>query len=320
MRTVVTMTMNPTVDKNVSVDHVVIERKLRCSEPSYEPGGGGINVSRAMGRLGGESLAIYPVGGVIGQMLEDLLDEQGLEHWPIEIEGLTRENLTVFEESSERQFRFGMPGPTLKEGEWQQCFDALWSVDPTPDYVVASGSLPPGVPDDLYGRIARRAQEEGCKLIVDTSGAALCAAAEEGVYLLKPNMRELGHLAGREIENEDEQVSVAQEIVGRGQARSIVVSLGAGGALLVWDQGTLRLRAPTVPIRSKIGAGDSMVAGIVLALAREWDLVDAVRFGVAAGAAAVMTPGTELCRREDTERLYGRIAPSAQAETEGVVG
>lgn len=312
--------MNPTVDKNAGVEHVVAERKLRCRPPKLEPGGGGINVSRAMAKLGCESLAIYPAGGAIGRMLEELLHERGLEHWPIQIEGMTRENLTVLEKASDRQFRFGMPGPTLLEGEWQRCLDALSSVDPTPDYVVASGSLPPGVPEDFYGRVARRAGELGCQLIVDTSEEPLRAAAEAGVYLLKPNMRELGQLAGRAIEDEAEQVAVAREIVHQGQAQVVVVSLGAGGALLVSDGQAVHLRTPTVPIRSKIGAGDSMVAGITLGLTRGWGLANAVRLGVAAGAAAVMTPGTELCRRADTERLYERITAGVQGAPQSFVG
>lgn len=304
---IITLTMNPTVDKNADVEHVVAERKLRCRSPRYEPGGGGLNVSRAIQRLGGESLAIYPAGGAIGRMLQELLDESDLDHWPIQIEGMTRENLTILEERSDRQFRFGMPGPTLQEEEWQRCLDALFSIDPVPDYVVASGSLPPGVPEDFYGRVARRCRQPNCRLIVDTSEEALRAAVEEGVYLLKPNMRELGQLAEHTIEGEEEQVVVAQGIVDQGQAQVVVVSLGAGGALLVSGEETTHLRSPTVPIRSKIGAGDSMVAGIVLALAREQSLVDAARFGVAAGAAAVMTPGTELCRQQDTKELYQQI-------------
>jgi 6-phosphofructokinase 2 len=299
--------MNPSLDKNVRLEHVVAERKLRCEQPRYEPGGGGINVSRAIDRLGGTSLAVYPAGGAIGEMLEDLLDAQRLEHWRIEVEGMTRENLTAFEETSDRQFRFGMPGPALQEQEWQRCLDVLSTVEPRPDYLVASGSLPPGVPVDFYARVAHCIKESGCRLIVDTSDDELRAAAEAGVYLLKPNMRELGQLAGHQIEGEDEQVDVAREIVRREQAQAVVVSLGAAGAVLVSEGKTTRLRAPTVRIRSKIGAGDSMVAGIVWSLAQGWDLVEAARYGVAAGSAAVMTPGTELCRREDTERLYEQM-------------
>jgi len=309
VHTVVTLTMNPSVDKNAVVAHVVADRKLRCEPPRHEPGGGGINVARAVGRLGGNALAVYPAGGAIGEMLRDLLDNEEVEHWPIEVEGMTRENLTVLEEASDRQFRFGMPGPTVQEEDYKRCLEALRSVHPSPDYLVASGSLPPGVPEDFYARVAHVAREMNCRLIVDTSEEALRAAADAGVYLLKPNMRELGQLAGKTIEDEKEQVTVAQGIVERGQAEAVVVSLGAGGALLVSDGEPVRLRAPTVQIRSKIGAGDSMVAGITLALARGKSLEDATRFGVAAGAAAVMTPGTELCRREDTERLYERITP-----------
>jgi 6-phosphofructokinase 2 len=307
MQTVITLTMNPTLDKSATVVNVVAERKLRCEPPRHEPGGGGVNVSRAIQRLGGESLALYPAGGPTGQMLQDLLDQEGLNHHPIPIENLTRQNLTVLEESTGQQFRFGMPGPMLRDAEWQRCLDELSGIDPKSDYIVASGSLPPGVAEDFYARVARLARDLGSRTLVDTSEEALCLAAREGVYLLKPNMRELRQLAGCEIKDESEQEAVAEEIVESGQAEVVVVSLGSAGALLVSSEGSERLRAPTVPIESKIGAGDSMVAGIVLGLARGQALPDAVRFGMAAGAAAVMTHGTELCRREDTERLYERM-------------
>jgi len=307
MQTIVTLTMNPTIDKSATVSRVAAGRKLRCELPRHEPGGGGVNVSRAIGRLGGESLALYPAGGALGQMLERLLDQEKVPHSPVSIQGMTRENLTIFDQSTDEQFRFGMPGPTLTEEEWQACLDELVELDPRPDYVVGSGSLPPGTPEDFYARVARRVREMGGRAIVDTSEGPLQAAAEEGVYLLKPNMRELGQLAGHKLGDESTQEAVAKDLVESGQAEVIVVSLGAAGALLASREGLVRFRAPTVPIRSKIGAGDSMVAAIVLALVRGQAVEEAVRLGVAAGAAAVMTPGTELCRREDTERLYERM-------------
>jgi 6-phosphofructokinase 2 len=307
MQGIVTLTLNPAIDKSAGIDQVAAERKLRCDPPRYEPGGGGINVSRVVKRLGGDSLALYPTGGPLGHMLDALLDREHINYKTIPIADLTRENLTVLEKSSGRQFRFGMPGPTLQEAEWQRCLHELAKIEPKPAYIVASGSLPPGVPSDFYGRVASLGQDSGSRVIVDTSGAALSAAARAGVYLLKPNMRELAQLAGHNIENEAAQERVAQEIIARGQAEVVVVSLGAAGALLASAKGLTRLRAPTVQIVSKIGAGDSMVAGIVLALVRGQTLENAVRFGIAAGAAAVMTPGTELCRREDTEALYERI-------------
>ena len=306
-KSIVTLTINPALDKNTKIERVTPNDKLRCDPPEHEPGGGGVNVSRAIRRLGGESLAIYPCGGPTGEMFKGLLDAEGVHHRPYAIENLTRENLMVFEQNSDQQFIFGMPGPELSESEWRRALDELSGIDPVPDYIVASGSCPPGVPNGFYQRVAELAQEMGSRLIVDTSEEPLRLAAQAGVYLLKPNMRELGQLAGHEIESEEHQIAAAKELVGSGQADVVVVSMGAGGALLVTEERGEHMRTPTVPIRSRLGAGDSMVAGIVLGLSRGKDVRDAVQFGIAAGAAAVMTPGTELCRREDTEKLYERL-------------
>ena len=307
MKIIVTVTMNPAIDTSSSVVHVIAERKLRCSVPRHEPGGGGINVSRAIKKLGGESLALYPAGGSYGQMLQDLLDAEGLNHHPIPINGSTRENFIIFEGSSGQQFRFGMPGPSMQDAELELILKVLTTIDPKPDYIVASGSLPSGAPNDFYASMARIAKEINARIIVDTSGEGLQAAVRAGVYLLKPNMNELRTLAKQEIKDESQQVEVARGIIENGQSEVVVVSLGAAGALMVTKEGCERFRAPIVPIQSKVGAGDSMLAGIVLSLAQGKPVRDAVRFGVSAGSAAVMTPGTELCRREDTERLYERM-------------
>lgn len=307
METILTLTMNPAIDKSSRVEHVLPERKLRCRPPRHEPGGGGINVSRAIHRLGGRSSALYTAGGPPGKMLQDLLDSEEITHHPISVEGWTRENLVVYEESSDRQFRFGMPGAPLKEKEWKRCIEELASVDPKPDYLVASGSLPPGVPEDFYAWVARLARELGARFVLDTAAEPFRVAVREGVFLVKPNLRELNELAEREIEDESEQEELARQLIDEGRSEVVVVSRGAGGALAVWENGCEHLRAPTVPIKSKVGAGDSMVAGIVLKLAQQSTLREAIHFGVAAGAAAVMTPGTELCRREDAELLYSRM-------------
>ncbi len=308
MQTIITLTMNPAIDKSAAVENVVPERKLRCGPPRYEPGGGGINVSRAIHKLGGESTAFYLAGGPLGEMLSNLLDQEGLNHHPTNIKGLTRQSLTVYEESTGQQFRFGMPGPEVDEKEWKKLLEKLLTHDPKPAYLVASGSLPSGVPKDFYARVARSARETGVRMIVDTSGEPLSLAVQEGVYLIKPNLREFGNLGKAEIEQESEQEALARRIIEKGRSEVVVVSLGAAGALLVEKQGHERLRAPIVSIKSKVGAGDSMVAGITLRLAQGDSVVEAVRFGVAAGAAAVMTPGTELCRKEDAESLYDKIA------------
>jgi len=302
--TILTLTVNPCIDKSSSIENVVPERKLRCEKPKYEPGGGGVNVSRAIHKLGGTSTAVYLAGGPVGRMLDMLLEHENITYERQTIEGLTRQNLIVYERATQQQYRFGMPGPHVREEEWKQCLKQISQINSTPKYVVASGSLPPGVPENFYGKVAQMAKDMNAGLILDTTGAPLRLAVEEGVYMIKPNLRELKALAAKELDEESHQVALARQIIQKGQSETVVVSLGAAGALLVWRDGCERLRAPTVPIRSKVGAGDSMVAGMVLALDRGESLLSAVRFGVAAGAAAVMTGGTELCRRDDTERLY----------------
>ncbi len=309
MVSILTLTLNPTIDKSAEVDHVISEKKLRCRSPRYEPGGGGLNVSRAIQQLGGASEALYLAGGLQGRRLQDLLDEGELNHRPVPIAESTRENLIIYEDKSGEQYRFGMPGPEVSEPEWRGLLDSLRDRDPTPDYLVASGSQPPGVPDDFYARLARLCRDKGTRMILDASGAPLVEAAREGVFLIKPNVTELKTLAGEEdFEDENHLEELACRLTRDRGAEVVVASLGAAGAMLVWEDQCRRLRAPTVPIKSKVGAGDSMVAGIVLGLARGHSIIEAARFGVAAGAAAVMTPGTELCRKEDTERLYRQMA------------
>lgn len=307
MQTVVTLTMNPAIDKSTSVSQVIVERKLYCNPPRFEPGGGGVNVSRAIRKLGGDSTAFFPCGGPTGEYLLELLQQEGLTCLPSPVKGWTRENLVVLEESSGLQYRFGMPGAHLGDNEWRGCLEALVTIDRKPDFIVASGSLPPGVPDDFYARVARIGTELGALVIIDTSGEPLRQALQEGVYLIKPNIRELGELVGKALVEEASQRKIAMEMVGSGRCAVVALSLGAGGVLLATADGCHRLQTPLVPIVSKVGAGDSMVAGIVLSLARGEEVLDAVRFGVAAGAAAVMTPGSELCRREDAERLYEQL-------------
>lgn len=308
MAGIVTVTLNPALDVSTSVDRVVAERKLRCGPPHADPGGGGLNVSRAIRELGGESLALYLAGGPTGERLHELLEQAGVGHRALPTAGATRENVTVTETSTALQFRFQMPGPRVEPTEWQGVLEALDRLSPRPAYLVASGSLPPGVPDDFYARAGRAAAGIGARVVLDTSGAALRVAVESGgIHLIKPNLRELEQLASRQALDEAGQEAAAEEIVAAGRCDVVVVSLGAAGALVVSAEGRTRMRAPTVPIRSKVGAGDSTVAGLVLALARGLPLAEAARFGVAAGAAAVMTAGTELCRRTDVERLYERM-------------
>ncbi len=304
MKRIVTVTMNPSIDIGLKAAKIQAEKKLRCSKPRFAPGGGGINISRVVKRLGGESLAVLTEGGAAGKMLHDLLEKESLNLHPIEISEMTRENFNVVEESTNQQFRFIMPGPELKKEEWEECLSTLKSLDPPPDYIAASGSLPPGAPEDFYAKVAELADTRNTHFILDASGNALKRAAEHGVFMLLPNINELKQMLDKEPEDEKALIRASRDIVEKGWAEVLVVSLGAGGAILTTMDGSEHLRAPTVPIKSRVGAGDSMAAGIVTSLAQGNNIRESVRYGIAAGSAAVMSPGSELCRKEDFDRIY----------------
>ena len=302
MGKIVTLTMNPALDIATSTERVEPAHKLRCSAPRYDAGGGGINVARAVHALGGEALAIFPAGGAAGEMIEQLLGKEGVAYRAIAIIGFTRESLAVEERQSGDQFRFILPGPEIGPADRERCLDALSAAAPEASYIVASGSLPLGVPDDFYARVVALAKRHGRRLILDTSGAALKQAGR-GVYLLKPSLRELEQLTGCEIRSERDEEAAAREVIAQDRAEIVVLSLGARGALLVSRGEIERVPAVSVAARSTVGAGDSMLAGIVLALTRGLSLREAVRFGMAAGAAALLGSGTQLCRLADVERL-----------------
>jgi 6-phosphofructokinase 2 len=203
-----------------------------------------------------------------------------------------------------------MPGPELEDSEWQAAIESVRESVQSGGIVVASGSLPPGVPDDFYGRLEDALSPKDVRLLVDTSGGPLRSALSSGVYLIKPNYPEFARLVGASDLVESDITEKARGLVEGGSASVIAVSLGAGGALVVSADAAIRLHSPTVSIKSRIGAGDSMMAGLALGMNRGMPLEDIARLGLAAGAAAVMTPGTELCRGEDVERLFGELQDS----------
>ncbi|WP_057937785.1 1-phosphofructokinase family hexose kinase [Algoriphagus resistens] len=305
---IATLTISPALDKSTTIDRLQPEKKLRCEEPSYEPGGGGINVSRAINILGGESLAIYAAGGPEGDQIEELLEKEGIIQHRIKTQKPTRENLLVMESSTGYHYRLGMPGSELSESELQQCLDAVHDLADDVEYLVASGSLPPGAPEDFYGQVAKIARDKNIKCIIDTSGKALLKAAESGVCIMKPNLSELSALAGKEKISGMEQEEIARKIINEGKAEILIVSLGARGAMLATKEILEYVVPPTVKQKSTVGAGDTMVGGIVLSLSRGDDIHDAIKWGVAAGTAATMTPGTELCRKEDVEEIFDWIS------------
>ncbi len=313
---IVTLTMNPALDIAASTEEVVHSHKNRCGAPRYDPGGGGVNVARNARVLGATVSAVFPAGGPAGDLITGLLESE-LPVVRVPIAGSTRESFSATETSTGRQYRFVLPGPPVTFAEQGDCLNRLRAtvtqLSPngsrgTAKFVVASGSLPPNVHPDYYQRVADICDEHGARLILDTSGRGL-QHITDGVFLLKPSVRELGQSVGRELPGDAEQLAAAYELIERGCAENIVVSLGEQGALLVTREFGQRYPPVTVPPGSGVGAGDAMVAGIAVGLTRGWPLAEAVRLGVATGAAMLLTPGTAPCNRADVERLFA-LAPA----------
>lgn len=300
---ILTVTPNPTIDLSAGTHTVTPEHKLRCTDVRRDPGGGGINVARVLTRFGARCRALYPAGPILGRLLRQLLDDEGVSSIALDIAEETRESFTVLEHASGREYRFVLPGPQLAPGEWQACLDSVIALPEAPNWIVGSGSLPAGVPADFFARLARAARARGARVVLDTSGPALASALDEGVYLAKPNLRELRELTGCALEAEEDWARAARELVNAGKAEIVALSLGHHGALLATRGLLLRAPALQVAIASTVGAGDSFVAALVWRLASGNSLEDAFRHAVAGGTAALLAPGTRLALREDTERL-----------------
>jgi 6-phosphofructokinase 2 len=306
MSKVLTITLNPTIDKSTFVKSLIPDQKLRCGEAKFEPGGGGINVSRAIKRLGGDSEAWFLAGGHFGNFFIELIQKKDIKHQAFKIQNETRESLILFDESKQHQYLLDMSGPEVKEEEWQILLKAIEDLNSV-EYIVASGSLPPGIPVDFYGRIAKIAKNKGIKFVLDTSGEALKIALNEGVYLCKPNLRELGFLVGSEKMDIENAKIKAKEILDSQKSEVVIVSLGADGALVVTNDCTEHIRPPYAEKKSTVGAGDSMVAGMIFSLSKGKTLSEAFRYGIASGTAATMNAGTTLCKKEDADALYLKI-------------
>jgi 6-phosphofructokinase 2 len=308
MEKVLTITLNPAIDKSTSTPFILPEKKLRCSPPKFEPGGGGVNVSRVLHKMGYFSTAMFTAGGHTGEFFTKLVKDEGIDTMVIPIEGFTRENLIVQDTSSDSQFRFGMPGPTIHEHEWRACLSRLKDARDYA-YVVISGSNPAGVPADFYGEAADIVKEKKSKLILDTSGEALKHALKEGVFMAKPNLGELSNLAGVGELDAKSVVDAARKIILAGQSELLVVSMGAAGAMLITANEFYHEPAPPIKIRSTVGAGDSMVAGTIIAMQKQLSLRDILRYGIAAGTAATMNEGTGLCTQENIDKIRSFFIP-----------
>ncbi len=306
----ITLTLNPALDIAADADAVVPTHKIRMHQAHSDPGGGGVNVARVVHELGGDVLAVLAAGGASGRVIEEMLDEAGVKRRSVPIQGLTRVSLNVQDRASGLEYRFVPEGPTLAKGEWQAILAALVEVEG--DWLIASGSLPIGIPDDAYAQVARIAARRGQPFVLDTSGVALRAALDEGgITLVKPSLGELEHLVGRDLKDPAEQDDYAMDLVGRGASRYVAVTLGADGALLATPEGVLRMPALDVPVHSSVGAGDAFLAAATLALARGATPFEALAWGTAAGATAIACAGTARLRRADVAARYRQLT-SAQ--------
>ena len=307
MNKIITLTVNPAIDKSTTVAGIKPNSKLRCNIPVYEPGGGGINVSRVIQELGGTSLCMYMAGGPTGTHLRNQLNELNIIQEVIPISGWVRENLAVTDTTTNQQYRFGMPGPLVKEPEWKNTLKQLDTVLSENDFLVVSGSLCPGMPVDFFAEVSKIVQKNKAKFILDTSGEALTIGAMAGAYLLKPNLGELATLCGIDTITFLELETIAKDFVKNNPCKILVISMGPKGAMIVTENDIVSIKAPTVFQKSTIGAGDSMVAGMVLALANGKSIIDMAKYGVACGTAATMTEGTQLCKKKDVEELNNWI-------------
>lgn len=302
MTKVLCIALNPTIDISCDAERVQSMHKTRTTNQRQDPGGGGVNVARVISELGGNPDLAYLSGGATGVLLDAFLNETGISLSRFPIANPVRMAFAVHEETSGIEFRFVPEGPEVSDDELQPVFDVLEQTDA--NYVIASGSLPRNVADDTYARMAKISAAKGARFVVDTSGPALKAALESGgVYLFKPSLGELEKLAGRPLDEESVR-NFAAELVAKGAAENIAVTLGTKGALLVNQDRALRVPARHVSAKSAVGAGDSFVGAMVWSLMEGNPIDEAFRLGVAAGAATALTSGTELCRRADVMSLY----------------
>jgi 6-phosphofructokinase 2 len=303
---VVTLTPNSSLDVWTTTKRVTSGIKLRCTLPKFDPGGGGINVSRVLHRLGAGTIALFTAGGGIGDEVAGLLEQEGVPSERQHIAGETRQSLHVLDEESGELFRFVMPGPNLTEAECQALLGRLRKLATGGGMIVGSGSLPPGLGDDFWARAAKIAKEAGCRFLLDSSHGVM-SAMEGGLFLVRQNLRELRALTGKVMSWPDEVAEWSREQIGRGACEIVVVTRGADGALLVTADERVHLAPPKVETKSAVGAGDSFMAGLCLGLSRGETPRHALRLAVVTAAATMITPGTELCRKEDVDRLLERL-------------
>ncbi|MFY0614999.1 MAG: 1-phosphofructokinase family hexose kinase [Hyphomicrobiaceae bacterium] len=303
MTRTLTVTLNPALDITTSVERLVGGSKLRCRVPRVDAGGGGVNVSRAIAKLGEISLAFVALGGPVGETMKQLLEQEGIQCEYFKAEGNTRQSFVVHDEADAEQYRFILPGPCWSDARFEAFTDRLTQMTKSGDIVVLSGSMPPGVGKDAASRIVQLIENQDARVVADISGPALTALVHSGVnssLTLIMNKNEAVRIAGEEL---DVRTAAAfmRPLVSRGAAETVIVTLGGDGAVAITADEAWHMVPPAMQVVSKVGAGDSFAAGLVIGLARAWPLSKALTYAMASAASAVTTPGTELCTKEGTE-------------------
>ena len=299
---IATVTLNPSLDKTVTVEQLIVEEANRWTSFRRDPGGKGINVARVIHELRGETIAYGFIGGVDGEILKQLLQQQEVPFDFTPIKGEIRSNLIITNIKTNRQTRIDAPGPNISKGELESLISKIIHMEPKPDFLVMAGSVPPGVPDNIYTRLIEEVKAQGVKTVLDSDEQWLKEGIKAKPTVIKPNIHEAEDLLGIKLEDEASIVKAAKILVNQG-IEVVVISRGAEGLIVATNTRTLSAIPPLVEISSTVGAGDSLVAGLVLSLTRGDTIEEACRLAAAAGTAATLTPGTELCHRQDVERL-----------------
>jgi 1-phosphofructokinase family hexose kinase len=303
---IATLTMNPSIDQHILIDRLVKDDAIRARDIRRDPGGKGINVSRVLKELGGNTIAFGITGGGAGYIVKSLLRERGIAFESVEVLEETRINFILTDRSDRTQTRISAPGPWVTLEEAERLFDLAVGHRPQASSWVLGGSLPRGVPTDFYARIIGQLRRRDARAFLDADDEALKVGIEARPYAIKPNESELARLVGRPLRDDQEILEAARGVVDAG-VDVVAVTLGDRGALVVTPSEAVRARTPSVEVRSKVGAGDSFVAGLVLGLSRGESLEAATRLATAAGTAAVIHEGTQLCRSEDVARLVPQM-------------
>jgi len=303
---IATVTLNPSLDKIVTVEELVVDEANRWTSLRRDPGGKGINVSRVVHELGGETIAYGFIGGIDGETLKQLLQQQGVPFGFTPIKGEIRSNFIITDLKTRRQTRIDAPGPNISRDELGKLIDKITRIKPKPDFLVLAGSVPPGVPADIYRQLIEKAKESGIKTVLDSDNKWLKEGIKAKPHVIKPNVHEAEELLEVQLRDEVAIIEAVKTLVSKG-IEVAAISRGKDGLIVATKEKVLKVTSPQVEVRSTVGAGDSAIAGLVLKLSQGHGIEEASQWAAAAGTAATLTPGTELCRREDVERLLPQV-------------